>query len=67
MIQITINSKQINLQDDISISKYLQLQGYNTDKIAIEADGEILPRLKWNETKISEFNKYEIVEFVGGG
>lgn len=67
MIQITINSKQINLQDDISIDKYLQIQGYNIDKIAIEADGEILPRLKWNETKISKFKKYEIVEFVGGG
>jgi thiamine biosynthesis protein ThiS len=35
--------------------------------VAIERNLEILPRLKWQETRVAAGDRYEIVQFVGGG
>lgn len=42
----------------------LQLKG---DRVALERNGEIVPRAAWGETRLSEGDKIEIVHFVGGG
>jgi thiamine biosynthesis protein ThiS len=35
--------------------------------VAIERNLEIVPRPKWAETKVAAGDRYEIVQFVGGG
>jgi len=35
--------------------------------VAIERNLEILPRPKWPETRVAAGDRYEIVQFVGGG
>ncbi len=42
----------------------LQMKG---DRVALERNGEIVPRSAWGETRLSEGDKIEIVHFVGGG
>ena len=41
--------------------------GLEDGRVAIERNLEILPRQKWNETKVLAGDRYEIVHFVGGG
>ena len=41
--------------------------GLDSGRVAIERNLEILPRLKWTETRIEAGDRYEIVQFVGGG
>ena len=41
--------------------------GLEDGRVAIERNWEILPRQKWNETKVIGGDCYEIVHFVGGG
>ncbi len=41
--------------------------GLNSGRVAIERNLEILPRQKWIETKVEAGDRYEIVQFVGGG
>jgi thiamine biosynthesis protein ThiS len=41
--------------------------GLKSDRIAVELNGEIVPRSTWNETGISTGDRLEIVHFVGGG
>ena len=41
--------------------------GLKSDRIAVELNGEIVPRSTWNETGISTGDRIEIVHFVGGG
>jgi thiamine biosynthesis protein ThiS len=41
--------------------------GLEDGRVAIERNLEILPRPKWNETKVLAGDRYEIVHFVGGG
>jgi sulfur carrier protein len=41
--------------------------GLDGGRVAIERNLEILPRQKWTETRIEPGDRYEIVQFVGGG
>ena len=42
----------------------MQLKG---DRVAVELNGEIVPRARWAETPIKDRDRLEIVHFVGGG
>jgi thiamine biosynthesis protein ThiS len=41
--------------------------GLDGGRVAIERNLEILPRQKWTETRVEAGDRYEIVQFVGGG
>jgi len=36
-------------------------------RVAIEYNFQILPKTKWEETKVAPGDRLEIVQFVGGG
>jgi thiamine biosynthesis protein ThiS len=50
-----------NLQDLIA---ELNLKG---DRVAIEHNGNIVPRTEWAKAVLAEGDRLEIVHFVGGG
>jgi sulfur carrier protein len=50
-----------NLQDLIA---ELGLKG---DRVAIEHNGNIVPRAEWAEARLAAGDRLEIVHFVGGG
>jgi thiamine biosynthesis protein ThiS len=50
-----------NLQDLITD---LNLKG---DRVAVEHNGTIVPRVEWAHTSLSEGDRLEVVHFVGGG
>jgi thiamine biosynthesis protein ThiS len=62
---------RINGKEEItSISTILALieeKELNKEAIVIEHNQNILPKEKWEETKIKENDNIEIVSFVGGG
>lgn len=37
------------------------------DRVAVELNGDIVPRANWAATNLAEGDKLEIVHFVGGG
>ena len=37
------------------------------DRVAIEQNGEIVPRTSWGVAPVREGDRFEIVHFVGGG
>ena len=63
---ITINGEQFDLQK-IKLFEYLNQKGFKPERIAIELNGKILPKSKYNETILKDGDKAEIVSFVGGG
>lgn len=49
------------------VTDLLRDLGLDAGRVAIERNMEILPRPKWTETKVEAGDRYEIVQFVGGG
>jgi sulfur carrier protein len=41
--------------------------GLKGDRVAVERNGEIVPRAQWSETALQESDRLEMVHFVGGG
>ena len=62
-----VNGEQIILSEKTSLIELLQRNGYATDKIAVELNGEIIPRSRYVSVILTDADKLEIVSFVGGG
>ena len=41
--------------------------GLKGDRVAVEHNGEIVPRSAWPQTDIAAEDRLEVVHFVGGG
>ena len=67
MIKFILNGKIFELENDMSVYEFLAQNGYELKFIALERDGEILPKKLWRKSFMSEGKAYEIVTLVGGG
>lgn len=63
---ICINGEKIE-KAEILLSAYLEENGINPRRIAVELNGEILPKLQYGDTVLKDGDIVEIVNFVGGG
>ena len=50
-----------------TVAEYLATTEYNPMRIAVEKNGEIVPKAKYAETVLQDDDNVEIVNFVGGG
>ena len=41
--------------------------GFRADRVALERNGDIVPRATWAETVLEAADRIELVHFVGGG
>ena len=53
--------------DGVTVAALLEALGFRADRIALERNGDILPRARWQEASIHTGDRLEIVHFVGGG
>ena len=63
---ICINGEKIE-KAEILLSGYLEENGINPQRIAVELNGEILPKAQYSNTVLKDGDIVEIVNFVGGG
>ena len=64
---ITINGKNIFLEDGYILAEYLKKMEYPIQRIAVEINGNIIPKSKYDTTILKDNDIIEIVSFVGGG
>ena len=67
MITITVNGEQRTADPGCTVTELLQQMGLDQGRLAIERNLAILSRPDWQKTVIQEGDRYEIVQFVGGG
>ena len=66
-ISIVVNGEHRAASPGAMVTDLLRELGLNSGRVAIERNLEILPRPKWSETAVEPGDRYEIVQFVGGG
>ena len=68
MFNITLNGEKKNLnQPGMTVSALVELLGYTGKRIAIERNGEIVPKSQHSTTSLADGDTLEIVVAVGGG
>ena len=62
-----IAGKEINLTEDTTVAEYLEKNQYQVKRIAVELNGDILPKYSYSDTMLKDGDRLEVVTFVGGG
>ncbi|MDH3588862.1 MAG: sulfur carrier protein ThiS [Gammaproteobacteria bacterium] len=66
-IEVTINGQHETLDDDVTAEKLVHSMSLGRQRIAVEINGEIVPRSTFAERRIAPGDRIEIVRAVGGG
>jgi len=66
-IVIQVNGEQREAAPGTTVATLLEQIGLHSGRVAVEYNLAILPRAKWAETTVSAGDRFEIVQFVGGG
>lgn len=64
---IVVNGEPREVVAGASVADLVENLGLALGRVAIERNLEILPRPAWGETRVEPGDRYEIVQFVGGG
>lgn len=67
MIFLQVNGKRIGLEQPTPLLRYLEQLGVNPRAVAVEHNGEIVPRAAYKAVTLQEGDTVEIVRMVGGG
>ncbi|EPO2996305.1 sulfur carrier protein ThiS [Campylobacter coli] len=61
-----INGEKFELKE-LKIMDFIKEKGFKIELIALELNGEIIPKSEFENLILKENDKAEIVSFVGGG
>lgn len=67
MIQVTVNGQREALQAELTVLALLESRGLVGKRLAVERNGEIVPKARHAEVKLVDGDRLEIVVAVGGG
>lgn len=65
--EFTLNGQTRRIEAETCVARLLADLGYAGKRVAVELDGEIVPKSRHAETMIQPGNRIEIVVAVGGG
>ena len=66
-MQVIINGESKRLDPPLNVAQLLEQMALQGKRIAIERNGEIVPRSKFGEQALVDGDRLEIVVAVGGG
>ncbi len=67
-MKVTINDKEKEIQENVSIIELLKLENVKMpDMVSVELNGVILKRDEFEKTGVKENDKINFLYFMGGG
>jgi len=67
VIGLTINGEPRSFEDPLSVAQLVERLQLGGKRVALERNGEIVPRGRFAEQPLQEGDRLEIVVAVGGG
>ncbi len=66
-VRVTLNGKPADLDGVKTIADLLRTRGLDPRLVAVELNGEIVPRDEYAQRELRDGDVLEVVHFVGGG
>ena len=63
---VRINGENLDVVGK-SVAEYLNSAGYDLMRVAVELNGDIVPKAQYADTIFKDGDSIEVVSFVGGG
>ncbi len=67
MLEIVVNGEERRVGEGSTVLDLLDELGRHSRTVAVEHNGDILPRERYEATRLEEGDRLEIVGFVQGG
>jgi sulfur carrier protein len=67
VITLTINGTSRSFPSTLNVAELVEQLGYTGKRIALERNGEIVPRSTYPNVQLADGDKLEVVVAVGGG
>lgn len=64
---LKVSGKELNYVPGTTIAELLEQLNYPVARVAVERNGEIVPRKMLSLTLVEDHDVLEVVSFVGGG
>jgi len=64
---IHLNGEPNEVPEGLTLAGLLEWLKLPADRVAVERNLAIVPRDRWNETRMEAGDRLEVVHFVGGG
>lgn len=66
-MQIVLNGESTPIADGISVAALIESLQLSGQKLAVELNGDIVPRSQWFQVRFQDGDRAEIVKAIGGG
>jgi sulfur carrier protein len=66
-MNLLLNGEPKKVPDSVTVAAFLEGLGLPQKGVAVERNREIVPRSAYGATVLTEGDRIEIVQFVGGG
>jgi sulfur carrier protein len=66
-MKVELNGKPTDLDGIKTVGDLIRSKDLKPQMVAVELNGEILPRDRFDETELNDGDRLEVVHFVGGG
>ncbi len=66
-MQVIVNGASESLQEDVTLHNLIASRGLDPARVVAELNREIVPGDQFQETKLQEGDRLELLQFVGGG
>ncbi len=66
-IQITVNTERLEMPAAANVSTLIERLDLGARRIAVELNGEIVPRSRYDATPLADDDQLLIVHAIGGG
>ena len=63
---VTVNGARLDIGGK-SVAEYLLSACYDSKRVAVEINGNIVPKSQYDATLLEDGDEVEVVSFVGGG
>lgn len=67
MARVTANGKLFDLQEDFTVADFIRWRGLDPRHVVVERNGEPLERRRYEEVRLAEGDRLELVRAVAGG
>ena len=67
MLNLLLNGEPRRFETPLSVLDLVSLLGYAGKRIAVERNGDIVPKSRHADTQLADGDRLEIVVAVGGG
>lgn len=65
--RIDLNGETRSVESGLTVDRLVRELGRDPRTVAVEYNGEILPRRRYADTRLADGDRLEIVHFVQGG